>query len=481
MKKRTLLLAFLLLQVGIAFSQTATAGCQIRVKLNNYHSDTLWFGHTFGKRAEAEFSAVRQADGWFEMKQEAPLAPGMYAFMYRQTKTPNSPFQFIQCWLAEGQRTFSLETSIFQPYKEAVIIGSRENVNFYDYLTRFHAQHDLLDSLNRAFRYENNEASFRKMLEAEAAMQQFQDDYIRENEGSLSAYLVKQTQYLAAAGSGQLAVGSWQEEAAARWHWQRQHFLEGLNLDEPNLTRCPQWIERLDFFLMQAPPPHPDTLKALMDNVLTRLEAKPDFRKYYLRYLVRSLNKMSQFRSDEAYAWLVRTYLESKNEGWGDPAEAEKFIADAVKMEALFVGKTAPDVTLFDRKNQPVRLHSVAAPFTLMVFWLPDCSHCKRELPLLQRLYPEYQAKGLKVMSVCGKSGESAPSCWEYVDSQAMPADWLLLSDPERRSGMSSLFNVRSYPRLILLDANKKIIYKRAGEATEGELRAVLEEAMGLR
>ena len=76
--------------------------------------------------------------------------------------------------------------------------------------------------------------------------------------------------------------------------------------------------------------------------------------------------------------------------------------------------------------------------------------------------------------AVCLKTGEDCAQCWEFTDSQALPKDWYLLADPNRQANLISMFSVRSYPRLFMLDANKKIVYKQNGEMADWQLEAVL-------
>jgi len=100
-------------------------------------------------------------------------------------------------------------------------------------------------------------------------------------------------------------------------------------------------------------------------------------------------------------------------------------------------------------------------------------------MPVVKKVYEKFLAKGLKVLSVCGNSGETTlPKCWEFVERHALPAEWMQVADPLRRSRFPSLFNVSGFPRLFLLDADKKILYKQGGEASEETMSRVFERLM---
>jgi hypothetical protein len=88
--------------------------------------------------------------------------------------------------------------------------------------------------------------------------------------------------------------------------------------------------------------------------------------------------------------------------------------------------------------------------------------------------YTKYKDKGLKILSVCGKAGSDLPQCWAFAEEKQFPEDWFLVADPIRRSGITSLYNIRSYPRMVIFDKDKNIVFKRSGSMKDWQLDAVL-------
>lgn len=448
----------------------AQEGCRIKVVLDGYTYDTLWFGHTFGKREVPEFFGLRQPGGSYELRSEAPLPSGMYAIIYRKNPTL---YESFQCWLADGQRNFIVDTKLREPY-QATVKGSPENEALYRYNKVFKSLDDHLDDAIDRWRYLPNEENFHARVAAEKALHDIQQTFIEQNPGTLTAELIRQTM-LPLPPEPDAESSNWEAEAERRWHWQKTHYFDNMDLGKEGFTRYLQWMEATDFYLLHLPPPSPDTTIALIDDVLQKLEANPDAWQYYNKYLTTSLARMSQYRLDEVFVHMVRTYLDTGKATWADADDLRKMTADAERMEPLFEGKKAPNITLYDQAENPVNLYDVQAPCTILVFYMPDCSHCKRELPRIKESYARYKAKGLKVVSVCGKFGADAAQCWDFAETFQLPKDWYLVCDPERRSNMATLFNLRSFPRIYFLDKDKNIVFKRAGEMEDWQLDAVLE------
>ena len=94
-----------------------------------------------------------------------------------------------------------------------------------------------------------------------------------------------------------------------------------------------------------------------------------------------------------------------------------------------------------------------------LCFGIPDCPHCAKELPALARLYPEYKALGLKVVTICGKREGLVESCWKGRDEMQLPSAWYYWADPTGASMFQVIYNVYTIPAMYLLDDNRHIIY----------------------
>ncbi len=469
MKIITSLLFALLFASGLH----AQKGCEILVRLDYYTYDTLWFGTTVGKRVVPDFAAIKQPDGSFLLKTEKQLEQDMYAIIYK--RAANAPLQSFQVWLAEGERKFSLSTNMSAPYEKPVIAGSPENELLFRYLRQFRPADAALEEAIARWRYQQDEASWLLRVKTEEDFRKFQDDFLKTAAPGLTTQLVGQT-LLPLPPADAKKPTNLQQAADERWRYQRAHYFDKMDIATPDFLRYPQWLDRADFFLFHLPPPHPDTTKALCDLIFKRLESYPEGYNYYQKYVVNSLAKMSQFRLDEVYVYLVQNYLSTGKATWANQNDVKNAQNSAMQMEKLFEGQIAPQATMFDRENNPVKLYDIQANLTLLLFYMPDCGHCKKEIPIVAKLYEQYKQKGLKVVAVCLKHYDDTPQCWAFTDGQNLPKDWYLLADPNRQSNLAPLFNVKSFPRLFLLDADKKILYKRSGDSPEWQLDALLKQ-----
>lgn len=456
-------------------SLPAQSGYDIRVKMEGYRADSLWFGHTYGKRAVADVGAVIGTDGYFHFQSDEPTEPGLYAIVFKR----GGSLQFMSCWLAEGQRKFSIETDFFRMASATTVEGSAENEALYEYFRRYYALTDSLDDLTNNWKSMQDENSFRAYVQGQEALRQFQEAFLKKYPNSLTAELVRQTLFLTPPQQPELHA-DWQSEAADRHAFLRRHYFDRMDLSGRQFLKYPLWVDRTDYYFSKLPPPEPDSLAAMVEEVFQRLQPDAEAYEYYVGYVMNSLARMSRHRTDEAFVYLVRTYLDKGKWEFLSDDRKTRYRNDADRMEPLFVGKKVPDVTLYDREGTPVSVHGVEAPYTLLAFWLHDCGHCKKEMPIVKKLYEEgLREKGLQVISVCGKGGEEdTPKCWGFAGNMDTPGDWLVVNDPQRRSRFSTLFNVRSYPRLILLDAEKRVLFKQSGEMPEELLKTELGRVM---
>ncbi len=110
-----------------------------------------------------------------------------------------------------------------------------------------------------------------------------------------------------------------------------------------------------------------------------------------------------------------------------------------------------------DQEGKLIPLYSVDAEYLMLVFWDPDCGHCKKEMPKIKEVYDKYKDKGLKVYAVCTEVEEEK---WKkYLNEHQF--DWINVADFELKSPFRDLYDISSTPQVFLLDKDKKIVAKK--------------------
>jgi len=145
----------------------------------------------------------------------------------------------------------------------------------------------------------------------------------------------------------------------------------------------------------------------------------------------------------------------------GDPAE----------------GATPPFVEGVDSDGNPVSIGGGRGKQPTMVVFLAHwCPHCQRELPLIVQMMSGSDLAGLRIVAVL--TGTSAdrpnfpPQAW--LDREGWNGE-VLLDDAEASAGHS--YGLSSYPYLVFLDAQGKVVARASGELPATDISALAELA----
>lgn len=133
------------------------------------------------------------------------------------------------------------------------------------------------------------------------------------------------------------------------------------------------------------------------------------------------------------------------------------------------LGLAASPLDLTDSSSKTVSLYNIKAPFTVVVFWDPNCGHCKEELPRLDSMYrAKWKALGVAIYAV--NIYENEMVAWKKFITEKGLINWYhvyqtkLARAAEEKAGQPSykqLYDVFKTPTLYLLDKDKRIIAKQ--------------------
>ncbi|MCS6916762.1 MAG: TlpA disulfide reductase family protein [Chitinophagales bacterium] len=469
------LIVFLLL-ASVLHAAKVSAQVDIGIRIMHLPTDTVWFGRTWGKKAIPLFYAVKNADGFARLQSDTFLAPGIYALMYKRGR--HARYTFFSCLLDKESRRWTVETLVDKPYSRALISGNFLNESYVKYYDAFQTRLRLLDSLNDLWRLTQSAASFDSLVVWEQSLRRYQLSVQAAHAGTLLDTVVQWTLL----PDGRTWLNSDQPlEERRRLRESAYHqaaLAAASSRDVHRKMSCPLWMDWLDLTVFKLYN-NPADAQQFAEALLQALQPYPEAVQYYFSYLMYSFAHMTRFSMDEVFYYLYTTYVKTGRANWLDEENRQKLADLAAWMPGTLTGDRARDANLQDRYGRPVRLDTLFRRYTLLIFWDPECHHCRKELPILRELADPYLPKGLRIVTVCMAKGPRLPECWAFVDSVHLPASWIYLSEPDAKPALHRLYNLRSFPKWYLMDAEKKIVYRRTGEVPDWELQVILQRFVG--
>jgi peroxiredoxin len=125
-------------------------------------------------------------------------------------------------------------------------------------------------------------------------------------------------------------------------------------------------------------------------------------------------------------------------------------------LQAVAVGKPAPDFTTNDTEGHPVSLSShLGKGYLLLDFWASWCPPCRRDNPLLVAVHDKYKGKGFDVFSV---SLDKTKEAWlKGIEDDHLA--WTHVSDILYwHSKPAQLYGVRAIPSSFLINPEGVIV-----------------------
>ena len=133
------------------------------------------------------------------------------------------------------------------------------------------------------------------------------------------------------------------------------------------------------------------------------------------------------------------------------------------------IGLPAPALDLVDSLGKAVSLYNIPSTYTMVVFYDPNCGHCKEELPRLDSFYrANWKAVGMTMLGVNIYDAEQA--AWKKFVTEKNLKNWIhayqtkAAKEADEKAGRANyrqLYDIYKTPTVYLLDKDKRIIAKQ--------------------
>lgn len=124
-------------------------------------------------------------------------------------------------------------------------------------------------------------------------------------------------------------------------------------------------------------------------------------------------------------------------------------------------GMKAADFSYVTPKGKAARMSGIKADYTLLFFYEPDCSNCRKHEQIFAEMsaFVEMQEKGtLRVLAIYPDDNEEE---W-LLKSAHMPHGWIVGWNKQGDIRSKTLYEIIATPTLYLLDKHKQVILKDA-------------------
>lgn len=451
------ILALLIISTTL-FSCSFAQGYRIEVKIDDLKDTTLLLGYHFGEKKFVADTAIVNSKGVAVFEGDSLLHGGMYIVILPQRS-------FFDILVSDNQR-FSLTTNSTRLLDDLKFKDSPENTAFVNY-QRFMGEKqkkmgELRNQLQEASGNIEREGKLAEEINnLDKEVKLYWDKVIAENPGTFLANIIRAIKPLEFP-EFDIPVNASNPDSL-RWimsyRFNQKHYFDNVDLTDDRLIRTPFFHSRIDAYFDRVLLPISDTIIRYSDEILEKTRPNPRMFQFMISHLFTKYQNSAIMGMDAVFVHLAEKYYLSGEVDWISES-MKKRIADRVdELKPNLVGVKAPNVRMRDVNNNFQELHKIKAKVTVMYFWEPNCSHCKRVTPVLKDLHEKYKSKGLEVFAVYTQGEE--PAWKDYVKKNSL--NWVNVWDPYRVTNYHKLYDIYSTPIIYILDENKTIIAKRIG------------------
>jgi thiol-disulfide isomerase/thioredoxin len=461
MKKiQFLSLVTMLTALTLGLHAEGNKGYDIKINIKSLANTKMILAFYYGDKQYVKDTAFFDKNGVCTLKADTVLPGGIYLAVFPTLN--NKYFEFI---ISEPRFSITTDTSDLAGKLE--VKGSVENEVFYKdmhFLTLKRKESEMYSAQLKAAKDEKEkEAAKDKLKKLDEEVKAERLDIINKNPNLLYSKVIL--------GMKPVDVGDPPKDAVGRlidsnWAWRsyKRQYWNSFDLKDDRLIRTPIFHGKLKEYYGRTLIQIPDSLIVEGDLLLRKMNPKSEIFKYTLVYMLNEMANSKVMGFDAVYVHLVKEYYSKGYATWVDSTQLYKINERGRILDPLLLGRKAKNIALADTTLKNIHsLYDIPNKYTVLCFWDPDCSHCKKEIPKLAEVYHKLKAQKIDV-AVYAPSIMSIEEMKKWTDFiKANNLDWINVADPYHQNNFRFDWDIQSTPQIYILDKDKNIKAKRIG------------------
>lgn len=449
-------------QAQDAVTAKKSDGYRIALTISPLKSCWVYMSCYYGKYTSFVDSAWLNEDSKGVLTGDRHLPGGVYFITSHKRK--------LLEFLIDEHREFSLKADTSHPENQ-VITGAPENIPFLQYNKYSFTNIPRVKSLFTKWKAAINTAdSTRLRLQWEKAQQELQEyseNILKKYPESMFAVFMRSIKLPEPPPATTFNDGSKDSLFPARYI--KAHYWDQIPLHDDRVLRTPFFNDKLETYFRYYVVPDADSLISEVNYLLLASRAGNDMFKYLLGYFTDKYINPEIMGHDKVFIFLFNQYFSKGDTSWLTAKQREYIFNRAYSLMANQIGETGAALNLLDTAGKTTPMYAVNAPFTFLVFWDPNCGHCKEMIPRIDSIYQaRWKKEDVAIYAV--NVDEKALDEWKkYIESHHL-TNWIHTYQPKEereadakanRPNFRQLYDVFQTPTLYLLDREKRIIGKK--------------------
>jgi thiol-disulfide isomerase/thioredoxin len=437
-------------------------GYKVTLQTPDYNSGIAYLTYYYGKNINIEDSAAVNSKGVAVFQKNGKLLPGVYSVVF---PGKNKLFDF----LVDTEQIINIKADTTDLVNKTTVTGSKQNILFQQYqkyvaekgsslqneLNAFKASKTKSDSLL----HEKNYSDLNKELN------DYRDKIIKEHPESMLASLLTSMKEPRALNATPVT----RQDSVNNYDYYKKHYWDGISFMDDRIIRTPFFLPKLERYFEQVVSQAPDSIIKESDYLLLLARSSPEMYKFLLNWLTDEYINPKYMGQDAVFVHLFEKYHSKGVSSWLNEKQMTAISNRAYMLMSNLIGEQAANLNMVDSAGAPVPLYSVKAPYVIVCFWDPTCSHCREEVPRMDSLYKaKWKKEGIKIYGVLTESKE-IPKWKEFINKYNLQS-WINVYQTEdqkktdedaKKPSYKQLYDVTQTPTLYLLDKDKRIIAKK--------------------
>jgi len=435
-------------------------GYNINVKLDNCKDEQITLVTYYGISNKIIDTAFVNSKGAYVFKGDKALVGGMYLVVLKDKRY----FELI----IDKDQEFRITTNPDDFVANMKVKGSKDNLDFYNLMLYMNSLHEKRIPLDKEVKDSNTTEAREKELkdklfELGEEADSYRKKYMDENPNALFTIILKASKepeiptVLPKNEDGT-------EDSTYIYRFYRAHFFDNFDFADERLLHTRFYAQKIKKYWTKVIPQHPDTLTAEAIRITELSKPNKETYKFNIWYFTYNAEVSNIMGMDAVFVALGKKYYLTGEAYWVNKTVLKNMTERINTLDRLLIHKTAPNLIMQDTAFLLRALHDVQANYTIVLFWDPDCGHCRHEIPRVKNWVDENGVKyGVKVFSVCSDTNVVK---WKKSIKDFKIESWINVDGPRSLTpNYHDLYDIISTPTIYLLDDKKRIIAKRLSDA----------------